>query len=505
LVNFGYEGTVLHLTDVTVPATASRVSRSRSRPDVTWLVCADICVPEEAQLELDIPVNRRCTSARTCRRRFRRDAGQAPRAEPVPAVFQADATHFSLALDSPEIAKAAPASVVLFPSQGGFIKNAAPQSVEIRDNGLVVSTEDGRHFSTPERAAKATLLPAVLVITGTDGRTQALTVSAEPGVVASDGQGLSVWVAIAYALLGGLILNLMPCVFPVLSIKALSLAGKGGDHRGARISALAYTAGVVLSFVALAGALIALREAGQAIGWGFQLQSPVVVAALALLFFVIGLNLMGVFEVGGRLQNLGSGVTAKEGPTASFMTGVLAAVVAAPCTAPFMAGAVGTAIAQPAPVALTIFAALGLGMALPFAVLACWPALIRALPKPGPWMERLKQVLAFPMFASAVWLMWVLTLQAGANAVALVLGAMVAAAFALWLWALSSADRADGSPAAPPCWRRVSPSLPSSSCRRPRSAPARRRAARPAGRSRRPMRLRVSMRCWPKASPSSSI
>lgn len=438
LVNFGYEGTVLHLTDITIPKTATPGQSIALRADVTWLVCADVCVPEEGSLALDIPVMGSPPAPDAASAGdFAATRDKLALPSPWPAEFRESAGTITIAVKSPDLAKAEPRSVVLFPSEGGYIKNAAKQTVETRDDALVVTTEAGRRFATPEKAAKVTAMPLVMVVTGTDGKTQAFSVSATPGAVAASGEALSIWVALLSAFVGGLILNLMPCVFPVLSMKALSLAGKGGDPRGARIGGLTYTAGVVVSFIVLAGVLIALRQAGQAIGWGFQLQSPLVVSILALLFFAIGLNLMGVFEVGGRIQNLGAGVARKDGPFASFLTGVLAAVVAAPCTAPFMAGAIGTAISQPAPIALTIFAALGLGMAFPYLLLAFWPGLIRRLPKPGVWMERLKQVLAFPMFASAVWLMWVLTLQAGANVVALVLGAMVVAAFGLWLWGLT--------------------------------------------------------------------
>ncbi len=441
LVNFGYAGTVLHLTDITVPKDAAVGSTVSLKGDAVWLVCADICVPEEASLTLDLPVVAGPAAPSASAAEIAATRERLPLPSPWPATFAVADNVFSVAVFSPELAKAGLKSAVFFPTEGGLIKNAAPQTVEERDGALVVTVEAGRRVATAEKLAKVTAAPGVLVATGSDGKTQAFAFSAQPGAVpggAAGGEGqLSIWVALLSALAGGLILNLMPCVFPVLSMKALSLAGKGGDVRGARVGGLTYTAGVVVSFVALAGLLIGLREAGQAIGWGFQLQSPLVVSILALLFFAIGLNLMGVFEVGGRIQNFGQSATRKEGPVASFLTGVLAAVVAAPCTAPFMAGAVGTAISQPVPIALAIFAALGLGMALPYLLLSFWPALIRRLPKPGTWMERLKQVLAFPMFGSAVWLLWVLTLQAGANAVALVLGAMVVASFALWLWGLS--------------------------------------------------------------------
>jgi thiol:disulfide interchange protein DsbD len=448
LVNFGYKGTVLHLTGITIPEDAQPGQTVTLKGDAVWLVCEEVCIPEEASLSIDIPIVAAAPPANpTYAAEFEATRAALPKPSPWPAVFAHHGKTVSVALQAPEIARAGLASAVLFPSKGGLIKNAAPQTMGASGDSLTVSTETGRAFATPEKAAQVTEIPALLVLTGIDGQTQAFTVKATPGIVpastAAPAEGaLSVWVALGFAFLGGLILNLMPCVFPVLSMKALALAKKGGDTRAAAIGGFAYTAGVVASFLALAALLIALRQGGAMIGWGFQLQSPAIVAGLALLFFAIGLNLMGVFEVGGRLQNIGSGAGKGDGATSSFLTGVLAAVVAAPCTAPFMAGAIGTALAQPAPVALTIFGALGLGMAAPYLALTLSPGLVRRLPKPGLWMERLKQVLAFPMFGSAIWLLWVLTIQTGPNTLVIVLSAFLVAAFGLWLWGL--AQRGEG-------------------------------------------------------------
>ncbi len=232
---------------------------------------------------------------------------------------------------------------------------------------------------------------------------------------------------------GGMILNLMPCVFPVLSLKALTFAERAHGHPGeVRRDGLMFLAGVLASFTVLAGVLIALRAAGGAAGWGFQLQSPAVVALLALLFFAISLNLIGAFEFGGRLQNIGAGLAARKGPAGAFFVGVLAVIVATPCTAPFMGAALGYALVQPAIIALSVFLALGAGLAAPFVALAFSPGLLRRLPRPGPWMVRARQLLAFPMAATAIWLVWVLSLLSGADGVAAVLLAMLAFAFAVW-------------------------------------------------------------------------
>ncbi|KAB2967284.1 thioredoxin family protein, partial [Zoogloea sp.] len=240
--------------------------------------------------------------------------------------------------------------------------------------------------------------------------------------------------ALLFALLGGLVLNLMPCVFPVLSIKALSLLRHAHQaRRETRLQGLAYTAGVLASFSLLAGVLLALKAGGSEVGWGFQFQSPVFVLGVAYLMFAVGLSLSGLITFGAAAAGVGAGLADKPGYAGSFFTGVLASVVATPCTAPFMGAALGFALAQPAPELLAVFLSLGLGLALPYLLLSFWPALQRLLPRPGAWMERLKEGLAFPMYGAAVWLVWVLAQQAGPNAIAIALGGMLAIAFAAWL------------------------------------------------------------------------
>lgn len=245
---------------------------------------------------------------------------------------------------------------------------------------------------------------------------------------------LGLLAALSFALLGGLILNLMPCVLPILSLKALGLAGSGESPAKARAHALWYSAGVVLSFAALGALVLGLRAAGLALGWGFQLQQPLVVGALALLMFAIGLSLSGVFSLGGGLAGLGQSLATRSGPVGDFFTGVLAVAVAAPCTAPFMGAALAYAFTAPATVALGVFMALGLGLALPFLAIGFLPGLAARLPKPGAWMERLKQFLAFPMYLTAVWLAWVLAKQRGADAVGWLLSGAVLLALGLWAW-----------------------------------------------------------------------
>lgn len=248
------------------------------------------------------------------------------------------------------------------------------------------------------------------------------------------GANLSLPLALLLALLGGLVLNLMPCVLPVLSLKALSLVASGESPQRARRHALWYTAGVLVSFAALGALALALREAGIALGWGFQLQQPLVVAALGLLMFALGLSLSGVWHFGGAWTGLGQGLARRSGPLGDFFTGVLAVLVATPCTAPFMGAALGWAFTAPAATALAVFVALGLGLALPFLLIGFVPALARLLPRPGAWMETLKQLLAFPLYLTAAWLLWVLARQRGADAVGLWLLAAVALALAAWAY-----------------------------------------------------------------------
>ena len=298
--------------------------------------------------------------------------------------------------------------------------------------------------STPDTPAPATVAPPPTATTPVDATPDTTTSAASIAtdvertrppeeVLARNPRGTSsLLVALALALTGGLILNLMPCVLPILSLKALSLAESGREGGDARRRALWYTAGVLVSFVAVGALAIALRAAGQALGWGFQLQQPWVVGLLAYVMFAVGLSLSGVFAIGHRLAGTGHGLASRRGPVGDFFTGVLAVVVASPCTAPFMGVALAYAFTAPTPLALLVFAVLGLGLALPFLLIGFVPALASRLPRPGAWMDTLKQVLAFPMYLTAVWLLWVLGKQRGIDAVGLALVGLVLLALGLW-------------------------------------------------------------------------
>ncbi|WP_314104739.1 thioredoxin family protein, partial [uncultured Stenotrophomonas sp.] len=238
--------------------------------------------------------------------------------------------------------------------------------------------------------------------------------------------------ALLLALAGGLVLNLMPCVLPILSLKVLGVAQSGESRQRARSHALWYTAGVLVAFAAIGALVLALRAAGQAAGWGFQLQHPWFIAALVYLMFTVGLSLSGVFTLGGSLGGVGQSLASRSGPVGDFFTGVLACVVASPCVAPFMGAPLAYAFTAPALPAMLVFLVLGLGLALPFLLIGFVPSLASRLPRPGAWMETLKQVLAFPMYGTALWLLWVLGKQRGVDAMALVLAGLVVVGLALW-------------------------------------------------------------------------
>jgi thiol:disulfide interchange protein DsbD len=426
LMDYGYEGTLWLPIAITAPADAEAGDTITLRAHASWLVCSNVCVPEETDLALDMHVGA-ATPDPAVAKDFADARALLPIASPWKTAFAAG-ENIDLYIAAPSLAAAHPAGADFFPADAGTIKNAAPQRVGYAADGLVLRL-------APAEKINGTL-NGLLVLTGTDGSVQALEIAAPRGRVppatfpepAAAGD-LSWGLAILFALAGGLILNVMPCVLPILAMKALAVARHGNEGRAESFS---YAAGAILSFAALGLAILMLREGGAAVGWGFQLQSPVAVAGFALLVFAVGLNLSGVFEVGS--VTAGESLTRKSGLTGAFFTGVLAVAVAAPCTAPFMAAALGFALTQGFAVALAVFVALGVGFALPFLLLGLWPRALVFLPRPGPWMLRLKQFLAFPMYAAAVWLAWVLARQAGPNGVAILLAAFVGLALAAWLW-----------------------------------------------------------------------
>ena len=432
LMSYGYEGEIVLPVELTVPrevATGRAVTLS-ARAD--WLVCSDVCLPRGADLEITMPVQ---AAAAAQNPTWSALFDKALRALPVSVVAGANATtaNGSIELRLPGLKPASLDGIYVFSAIEGLVEHSAPQRARQTDEGIAFTLTVSRQLAAAEPRIAG-------VVTGAGERPLAfeapMTGRLVPGASVPAVQAaapLSLTLAIAFAVLGGVLLNLMPCVFPVLSLKVLGFA-RGGSATAARVQGLAFAAGVVGSFLALAGALLALRSAGEAVGWGFQLQSPLVVTLLALLFFLLALNLSGVFELGAVLPARLAGATLKHPLADSFFSGVLAALVASPCTAPFMGAALGFALTQDAAMALLVFAAMGAGMALPYVALAFQPALLRRLPAPGPWLPAFKQFMAFPLYATVVWLAWVLLVQVGADGVIDLGAGLVMLAFAAWIF-----------------------------------------------------------------------
>jgi len=414
LITYAYTGEVLLPITVTSGTAAGPVE-----VQADWLVCKDICVPEEGRFRLDLPTGKPAPSAEAPL------FTQADMARPSHFAGQAHiAPDGRLWIVDDALQPAAVANASFIPGTPGGIDNAAPQHLSVRDDGFVLALTPASAFR-PEAG-----LEGILLVTDRSGRQRAFDLHATPGSVPADQLPLGRVLGLAF--LGGLILNLMPCVFPVLAMKAIRLADGAAQGR-ARSLALSYLAGVLAAFGALGGALVVARAGGAAAGWGFQFQSPAFVAGMAWLLLAVGLNLSGVFQVGSRLTAAGQGLAGSGGHAGSFFTGLLAVVVATPCTAPFMATAIAAAATAPAAVAVLVFLAMGLGLAAPYVALAEVPGLARLLPRPGRWMEVLRQVLAFPMYAAAAWLVWVISQEAGPTGVLATLAGIVLIGFAGWV------------------------------------------------------------------------
>jgi DsbC/DsbD-like thiol-disulfide interchange protein/cytochrome c biogenesis protein CcdA len=424
LMNYVFEGEHALLVDLQLPPGLAKGTKLPVRGKVDYLVCTDrICVPESAEVAADLEVGEDASPSAPGFDRYRQAL---PRPLPETARFERRSGRLRLAI-------ALPAGVVLddpyfFPVTEQALVYSAPQTVSRRGDRLIVETQAG------EGAPGA--LEGVLRLAAGQG----LSLRAVPGEVGPAGDPVepvavrgevgfrAILLALAGALLGGLLLNVMPCVFPILSLKALSIARAGGEERAARREALAYTAGAVLACLALGALLLAVRAGGSAVGWAFQLQDPRVILFLLLLVTAIALNLAGLFE----LPSLGGGLAS--GRTGAFATGALAAFVATPCTGPFMGAALGAALVLPPAGALAVFAGLGFGLALPFLLLGFVPALRRRLPRAGPWMVRLRHILALPMALTALGLAWILERQTGTGGLAVALAAVAVLGLILW-WA----------------------------------------------------------------------
>lgn len=448
LVTFAYEQEIFLPVTVTVPADYSADSFVAS-VYVQWQVCDEICLLGEGRVGIELPVRGLSLEAEPkWQQAFAKTFASLPLAQDehdIQSLFAVAGERISLSFQSDETVFEGAKEVWFFPESKRILKPAPLRDVSISPGMVQITHEQARRFRVEGEG-----IEGVLAVADANGNTQGYLVSAIPasaanlssitpfaasGSTSGDGSGgPSLLSVIFFALAGGLILNLMPCVFPVLSLKVLSLSAKrDSEARVQRLHGLSYTAGIIVTFMLLATILIGLRAGGEAVGWAFQLQSPWFVALLIFLFFSFGLSLSGVFEFGTSFMGLGNNLASKSGYKGSFFTGVLATAVASPCTAPFMGAALGFALSQSWLVAMVVFFFLGLGMALPFLVLTFSPALLKFMPKPGAWMNTFKEFMAFPMYATVLWLLWVLGNQVGVNGMAVVVGACILLAFGLWL------------------------------------------------------------------------
>jgi DsbC/DsbD-like thiol-disulfide interchange protein/cytochrome c biogenesis protein CcdA len=442
-MNHIYKTKHAFLVDLKIPQSAIVGQNLDIKVNARWSACSDlVCVPESATLSVPMTIGAG-SIGKSDRARF--DAWRS--ALPVPldrnALYAIDGNRIDIAIPYPRSADAS--RVWFFAQRENLFRYAAPQAARRSGDWLIVSSE--------VKAPFAGEIDGLLRFNDAQG----LGIRATPGIVPTGGEAISVlgkgiaaegeepplgfvWI-LAFSVLGGLLLNLMPCVFPILGLKALSLAKMGGDEGAARRDAVAYTVGIILSCLVLGGIMLALRAAGEEVGWAFQLQDPAIVLLLLLLMVAVTANLAGVFEVGAI--GAGETLTRKGGMSGSFWTGVLAAVVATPCTGPFMAAAMGAALLLPAALALLIFAGLGFGLALPFLAIAFIPILRTRMPRPGAWMVRFRQWMAVPMALTSLALLWLLYQLAGFSG--LLIGGTAAFIILLRLFQLGQKQKS-GSP-----------------------------------------------------------
>jgi thiol:disulfide interchange protein DsbD len=477
LANFGYEGTVLLPVPLTITPAFQPSALSQDleiRLSASWLVCRQECIPQEGNFVVRLPL-KGSTASHTADFDAARAASPQPFSGPARVQLAADGLILNVGgLPAAWHGKAINAfpetPEIVEPAAAPFERDAIASGVAQR-HGTQAWKDGVWSAQIPfslQRSMAPTRLPVVLALGTQSVRFDAPVqgpwpMASEPNAVpqaiplvqdtnipanptrvngaSSANWGTFVW-ALAAAVLGGLILNLMPCVFPVLAIKVLSFASHGRHSRAAhRAQGLAYTAGVVLSFMALGGLMLALRAGGEQLGWGFQLQSPIVITGLAVLFTLLGLNLAGVFEIGNLLPHRLASLQLRHPVVDAFLSGVLAVAIASPCTAPFMGASLGYAITLPGAQALGIFAALGLGLALPYLVAAWVPAVGRWLPRPGAWMDALRRFMAFLMWATVVWLLWVLGHLSGVDGAASLLALLLGLALVVWSLGLKGRSR----------------------------------------------------------------
>ncbi|HEY3624913.1 MAG TPA: thioredoxin family protein [Terracidiphilus sp.] len=457
LMDFGYEGEVLFPFTLKVASNAAQ-GPAVLHAKVDWLVCREVCIPGKAELETTRPVTREAGNAATVEpdaSLYSRLYNRVPPAPP--ATFKAGFQPTPSGLRVTVVTGQKETQAAFFPADQNIVDNPAPQKVTPTAKGLtldlkkdanltanpaqlrgVIELSNGRAYDIAvATGAPAAASPAPDSLTSETASSATAASPANPGNSGNAAPSLPLTPGLAriigLAFLGGLILNLMPCVFPVLFLKGLALVQSGGEERHRlRMHGLVYTAGILVSFWILVAVLLGLRGAGARLGWGFQFQSPIFLSLMAGLLFFLGLSLAGQFEIGLSLTSTGGGLAAKQGYTGSFFTGVLAVIVATPCTAPFMGVAIGYALAQPAAVTFAVFTALALGLAAPYFALTLQPAWTSVLPRPGAWMEILRQAVSVPIFATVIWLAWVLANAYGATLLAALLIGFLLIAIAGW-------------------------------------------------------------------------
>jgi thiol:disulfide interchange protein DsbD len=427
LMDFGYEDEVLFPFKLDVEKKV-KAGPAVLHAKVDWLVCREVCIPGKADLEVQQDIGAKGEITRADAGAYdlwRRLGNSLPQSSPTnfKEIFQPTPTGFQLAVETGQ----RESSAVFFPADQDILDNPAPQKVSATAKGFVLDLKKDASLT-----ANPAQLKGVLELSG--GR--AYEIAAIPGTVAAAAPTLA-WGLVAratgLAFLGGLLLNLMPCVFPVLFLKGLALVHTGHKElHNLRTHGLVYALGILVSFWVLVGALLGLRAAGATLGWGFQFQSPVFLSLMAALLFFLGMSLAGQFEIGLTLTSAGGSLAQKQGYTGSFFTGVLAVVVATPCTAPFMGAAIGYALAQSPAVTFAVFTALALGLAAPYVALTLQPAWTRVLPKPGVWMEVLRQAVSVPIFITVIWLAWSLISAYGAGLLWSLLGSFLMLAIAGW-------------------------------------------------------------------------
>jgi thiol:disulfide interchange protein len=429
--NYGYAGSSDLLVPITIPKDVDIGGTAVLSAEASWLVCAEICIPGGAKLSLSLPIVAGPVAADPARAEL---FAAVRRQLPLPAAFEtrfvSGADDYRLLVPEAALAGLHGPTGTFFPNDGSLIDHAAEPRASRGTEGFEIALKKAN-----AKTATPATLDGVLALRGADGAGRAFEISAKPAAGLPVETGLVWWQALLLALLGGIVLNAMPCVFPILSLKLLGLARQAHGRRSEQVAhGLAYTTGVLVSFAALGGALLALRAGGRAIGWGFQLQTPIFVAVIAYILLAMGLSLSGVAAFGAGFSGTGGRLAGRSGLTGTFFTGVLATIVATPCTAPFMGAALGFALIAPAAVAIGIFLALGLGLAAPYLIATITPGWQRLLPRPGGWMELVKQLLAFPLYGTVAWLVWVLIQEAGPGRSLGALFGLVLVGFAVWIY-----------------------------------------------------------------------